>query len=52
LWETELTAAIGVSINYVPALLADSEVEKLRDDNPGPNKGPVVKPVSAGPSRV
>jgi hypothetical protein len=52
LWETELTAAIGVSINYVPALLADSEVEKLRDDNPGPNKGPVVKPVPAGPSRV
>ncbi len=46
LWETELTAAIGVAINYVPALLQDSEVEKLRDDNPTPNKGPVVVPQS------
>lgn len=64
LWETEVTAAIGVAINYVPAVPADSEVERLRDDNPGPNKGPVVKPSAtvarppsaseqpAGPSRA
>jgi hypothetical protein len=46
LWQTELTAAIGVAINYVPAIPDNSEVEKLRDDNPGPNKGPVVVPPS------
>jgi hypothetical protein len=51
LWETELTAAIGVAINYVPALLQDSEVEKLRDDNPTPNKGPVVVPQSPPATR-
>jgi len=43
LWETELTAAIGVAINYVPALPPRSEVEKLRDNTPGPNKGPFVE---------
>lgn len=46
LWETELTSAIGVAINYVPAWPDDSEVEKLRDDNPNPNKGPVVDAVA------
>src|SRR5262249_62383391 len=34
LWETELTAAIGVAINYVPAVPVDSEVENLRNDDP------------------
>jgi hypothetical protein len=49
LWETELMAAIGVAISYVPAVPADSDVEKLRA-NPGPNQGPVVTPPSAPPA--
>lgn len=44
LWETELTAAIGVAINYVPAVPHDSEVEKLRVDDPG-TRGPVTEPL-------
>jgi hypothetical protein len=49
LWETELTAAIGVAINYVPALPADSDVEKLRA-NTGTTQGPVVAPLSPPPA--
>lgn len=46
LWETELTAAIGVAINYVPALPKDSAVVRLRDNNASP-KGPVVEATSS-----
>ena len=46
LWETELTAAIGVAINYVPALPKDSEVVKLRGNNASPT-GPVVEATSS-----
>src|SRR5215472_1790527 len=46
LWETELTAAIGVAINYVPALPKDSEVVRLRGNNASPT-GPVVEATSS-----
>ncbi len=43
LWATELTAAIGVAINYVPAVPLQSEVERLRVSDPNAT-GPATEP--------
>jgi hypothetical protein len=42
LWDTELTAAIAVAINYVPAQLPRSAVARLRGGDPRP-AGPALE---------
>jgi predicted membrane protein len=44
LWQTEITAAIGLAISHVPELPANSAVMGLRKDDPGLS-GPAVEPV-------